>query len=168
MHHILSVGTDSMLLSTRGMVLQQTGAMVTSTSPESGLLLLQSADHDLLVLCHSLTYQHVSQFFTASKICPRLVRTLLIETPGGKARARFLVERRFDLGDGPEALVKLVCDLLQNAQADDAQAESVPAATSRILPFRRATNSDPASRSGSAPIRLERTTEPHVLRAISK
>ncbi len=55
---VLHVGTDTALLSTRTLVLQQAGLIVVPvTDVADGIKLFLAGDFDLVVLCHSLTLE---------------------------------------------------------------------------------------------------------------
>ena len=73
---ILSVGIDLDLLRTRQMVLELTGASVTSVEPEQALSILRSRQFDVVVLCHGISCQDASAICRLA--CDRSASTSIV------------------------------------------------------------------------------------------
>ncbi len=89
MAHILAVGLDTALLTTRGLVLLRTGADVLTCGPEHALKLLQTNFFDIVVLCHTLPEDDLDRICrTLARSRPK-TRIIFIGGPVSNTRERW-------------------------------------------------------------------------------
>ena len=127
MKQILAVGADPSLLYTRGLLLERSGAAVTTTTCDQALPLLAGSTFTLLVLCHSLSDREVCDVCLAARRGGGRANILLLETPGGALRNPVEVDGRFTLDEGPQLFIRTVESLLaEPAESSRAGANIVP------------------------------------------
>ena len=128
MPNIVSVGADLFLLYTRSMVLAKAGASVQNVAPEQALLLLDSRPSDLFIVCHST--HDAARLCLAARTRVPAMKILLLESPVSSHCVSADVQR-FQLEDGPAALLRTVNRLLAEFEPEQ------PAATTRLVPVVR-------------------------------
>jgi hypothetical protein len=107
---ILCVGEDSGLLDSRAALLRLTGAEVICCSAQVGPVLIRTRHFDLVVLCHTLQYDPITQI---SDYCEReKISILLIEPLTGYRLAGGKISSGVMVNAQPASLIHTTANLL--------------------------------------------------------
>jgi DNA-binding response OmpR family regulator len=110
-YHLLSVGADPSILSTRTDVLKRAGFNVTATTSErDAQRTLSEENFDLIVICHSLPLsdrRKLMQAVRESKYLPKIV--VINRSPEPEPAADASIHSL----DGPDRLLECIAELLE-------------------------------------------------------
>jgi len=110
LYHLLSIGTDPSVLATRSDILKRAGYLVsTATSESSARKILNEANFDLVVVCHSLPPAERMKVLQAVKQTETTPKIVAIHRGGNETTP---VDGSVHSLDGPDKLLQTIAEVL--------------------------------------------------------